>query len=206
MVRNWSKTDTFSEQTPNFAMDTTDVDSSADRAQERFTSHLFAPELKELLPALSGSAIRVSSDTSIWPPTMLFDAVYAGVVMRHFGLKDSDSGFLKKYGDIFYPGGPTKAAHADDKHRRDQDDAAKENIRQSNARRDKRQEARDPKNRGTNNAVDPLDVAMMYRFKAVDPEKVKAYLKECEAVTAERERKGLEEKVNSWRESLAPLN
>ena len=68
-------------QTPNFAIDTTAVDSNADRAQERFTSHRslerrFGP---------SGSAARVPSDMSIWPPAALFDAVYASAVLDHFG-------------------------------------------------------------------------------------------------------------------------
>jgi hypothetical protein len=47
---------------------------------------------------------------------------------------------------------------------------------------------------------------MMYRFQAMEPEKVRDYLKGCEeAAAAAREHKGLEEKVNPWRESLAPL-
>ena len=67
-------------QTPNFAIDTTAVDSNADRAQ-RFTSHRslerrFGPP---------GSAARVPSDMSIWPPAALFDAVYASAVLDHFG-------------------------------------------------------------------------------------------------------------------------
>ena len=45
----------------------------------------------------------------------------------------------------------------------------------------------------------------MYRCLAMEPEKVRAYLKGSEEIVAARERKGLEEKVNSWREFLAPL-
>jgi hypothetical protein len=190
-------------------MDTTDVDSNAGRTQERLTTHLFT-EPEEMLPGLSSlavcipfsSAVRVPSDTSNWPPTVLFDAVYAGAVVEHFGVKVPD--FLKKWGTVFYPGGPTKAAHADDKHRRDQADADKEKHSQLEEGRQRRWEARD-RRRGTHDAIDPLDVAMMYRFKAMEPEKLRAYLKGCEEVAAARERKGLEEKVNSWRETLVPL-
>src|SRR6266850_895477 len=57
----------------------------------------------------------------------------------------------------------------------------------------------------THDAIHPIDVAMMYRFMAMEPENVRAYLKECEEVAAARERKGLDEKVTSWRKSLAPL-
>ena len=182
-------------------MDTTDVDPNANRAQERFTSHLFVQPL-EVFPGLSSSALRVTSDTSIWPPTMLFDAVYAGAVVYHFGLKVPD--FLKKWGDVFYPAGPTNEAHANDKHRRDQADAAEEKYSQQKADRQRCREARDGR-RDTYDAINPLDVAMMYRFKAMGPEKARAYLKRCEEVAAARERKGLEEKVNSWRESLTSL-
>jgi hypothetical protein len=41
---------------------------------------------------------------------------------------------------------------------------------------------------------------------AMEPEDVRAYLKGCEEMQAAGERKALEEKVNSWRESLAPVN
>lgn len=181
-------------------MDTTDVDPNADRAQERFTSHLFVPS-SEVLPGLSSTAVRVPSDTSIWPPTMLFDAVYAGAVVHHFGIKDPD--FLKNWNGAFYPGGgPMNAAEADKRSRSDQADADKKVKDNEINARQKRRQARD-RNREAHDAIHPIDMAMMYRFMFMDPENVRAYQKECEEVTAARERKGLEEKVNSWRKSLA---
>jgi hypothetical protein len=168
-------------------MVTTDVDSNADRAQERLTSHLFDQSLGfERVAGPSGSAVRVPTDTSIWPPAVLFDAVYAGAVVHHFGF--GLAVILEKWGDVFYPVGPTKAAHADDKRRRDQEQRYKRHNRR----------------RSRHNAIDPHDVVMMYRFQAMEPEKVRAYLKGCEEMAAASERKGLEEKVGSWRESLAP--
>jgi hypothetical protein len=181
-------------------MDTTDVDPNADRAQERYTSHAFDPRIMPFAGP-SGSAVRVPSDMSIWPPAVLFDAVYAGAVVRHFGVAVAD--ILKKWGDVFYPGGPTKAALAEDQRRRDGADADKKKYSQQKVDRRQRQEMRDER-RGTHDAIDPLDLVMMYRFKAMEPEKVRAYLKGCEEVAVAREHKGLEEKVNSWRKSLAP--
>jgi len=140
---------------------------------------------------------------SIWPPTALFDAVYAGAVVYHFGIKEPD--FLKNWEGAFYPGGrPMKAAQADDRQRSDQVDADKKAKDDKKDARQKRKEARD-RNRDTHDAIHPIDVAMMYRFMAMEPENVRAYLKECEEVAAARERKGLDEKVTSWRKSLAPL-
>jgi hypothetical protein len=66
LVRNW-QADSFSEQTPNFAMDATDIASNA----ERFTSHL----VDQHVTGPSGSVDRIPSDMSIWPPTALFDLV-----------------------------------------------------------------------------------------------------------------------------------
>ena len=175
-------------------MDTSDVDPNADRAQERFTSHLF-DRAYEPSTGPSGSVVRVPPDMSIWPPTALFDAVYASAVVRHFGAALTE--ILEKW-DVFYPGGPTKAAHIDDKRGHDQADADKENSSGQKVARQRRYERR-----GIHDVVDPHDVAMMYRFLAMEPENVRAYLKGCEEMAAAGERKGLEEKVNSWRESLA---
>ncbi|KAI0289830.1 hypothetical protein BC826DRAFT_970734 [Russula brevipes] len=110
-------------KTPNFAMDTTDVDSSAERAQERLTNHIFDRSL-ESYAGRSGSAVRVPSDMSIWPPATLFDVTYASAVVHHFGTKRMDG--WKVWEDTFYPGGAIKAGRAYDKHRRDQVDADKD--------------------------------------------------------------------------------
>jgi hypothetical protein len=53
-------------------MDTTDVDPNADRAQVRFTSHVFRQDLKRVAGP-SGLAVRVPSDMSICPPAALFE-------------------------------------------------------------------------------------------------------------------------------------
>ena len=178
-------------------MDTTDIDSNADKAQERFTSHFFDRSLERVLPS-SGSAVRVPSDMSDWPPAELFDAVYASTVLRHFGFQVTH--FSEKWGNVFYPSGPMKA---NDRRRHDQADADKENSRQA-VDRQQRYERRDGRRRNRD-AIDPYDLVLMYRCQAMEPEKVRAYLKGSEEIVAARERNGLEEKVNSWRESLAPL-
>ncbi len=102
------RADSFSEQTPNFAMDTTDVDPNADRAQERFTSHFFFTHSVSLA-RYTDSAVRVPSNMSIWPPTALFDAVYASAVLHHFGFTPTH--ISEKWGDVFYPGVSMTSAH-----------------------------------------------------------------------------------------------
>ena len=39
----------------------------------------------------------------------------------------------------------------------------------------------------------------------MEPENVRTYLKGCEEIAAARESKRVEEKLDSWRESLVPL-
>lgn len=181
-------------------MDTTDVDPDADRTEVRFTSHQF----KSLKPVAgpSGSALRVPSDLSCWPPTALFEAVYASAVVHHFGFT-AVTDIPEKWVDVFYPGGLVQAAYADRKSRHDQADKGNSDGQQATQQR--RYERRYRK-RNKHNAVDSHDAFMRYRFKAMGPEKTRTYLKECEEMLAARERKGLEEKVNLWRASLAPLN
>jgi hypothetical protein len=62
----------------------------------------------------------------------------------------------------------------------------------------------DATRRGIHDAINPHDVVMMYRFQAMEPEEVRAYLEGCQEMAAAGERKELEEKADSWRESLAP--
>jgi len=185
-------------------MDTTDVYLNAGRAQERVTTHFF--EFRESLERQagpSGSAVRLPSDMSIWPPAALFDAVYASTVVHHFGV--ALGVILEKWGDVFYPGGPTKPAYADDRRRHGQADGDRESsTKQKIAREQHHERHTSNRERGIRYA-EPCDLVMMYRCQAMDPEEVRAYLRGCEEMAAARERKGLEEKVNYWRESLKPL-
>jgi hypothetical protein len=61
-------------------MDTTDVDLNADRAQERFTTHIFDQPLEQSF-RISGSTVCVPSDMSTWPSSAFFDAIYGSAVM-----------------------------------------------------------------------------------------------------------------------------
>jgi hypothetical protein len=189
-------------------MDTTDVDSNANGAQERFTTHIFSQSHFRMF---SGSPARIPSDMSIWPPSVLLDAVYASAVASNFGPGLAD--VLENWVDVFYPDEPTGATDADDNGGADQVGAAQERPemqrKERHERRNKRQkrEKEKEKRKGkrkerARNAVHPLDLVMMYRFMAMEPENVRAYLRGSEEIAAARERKGLEEKVKSWREGV----
>ncbi|KAI0245053.1 hypothetical protein BJV78DRAFT_1270029 [Lactifluus subvellereus] len=176
-------------KTPNFAMDTTDVDLNADGAEERYTTHVFDhSQWPFAIPP--GSPIQVPSNMSrsTWPPATLFNAVYASAVIYHFGVAMGD--VLKMWGDVFQPGGPTTAAHTDDKHRCNQADADEENYNEQKPVRD------------MHGGFNGFDALMMLPFMMMPAEKVREYLKGHEEMAAVAEREGLEEKVNLWREGV----
>ncbi|KAI0246989.1 hypothetical protein BJV78DRAFT_1249580 [Lactifluus subvellereus] len=178
-------------KTPNFAMDMTDVDLNADGAEERYTTHVFdRSQWPFAIPP--GLPIQVPSNMSAWPPATLFDAVYASAVIYHFGVAMDD--VLKMWGNVFQPGGPTTAAHTDDKHRRNQADADEENYNEQKPARERRYGRR-----GMRGRFDGFDALMMLPFMMMPAEKVREYLKGCEEMAAAAVREGLEEKVNSWR-------
>ena len=97
--------DSANEQTPNFAMTTADVNPTALPTEKACTAHLFllghaerAFLGDETLPL--GSPLRVSN-TPEWPPTILFDAVYAGAVLHHFGTQTLKDEVTVTWKDIY---------------------------------------------------------------------------------------------------------
>lgn len=190
-------------------MTTTDVDPNAGNArEERFTNHVFELSLEGSVGGHSGQAIRVpSNDTekSEWPPTSLFEAIYASTVMYHFGVTPGD--LLNKWDAVFYePGGASNPEQADNQRRHDQDNAEKENRERHREARKRRYNERQQGYRGHRGrragGLDGLDMLTILPFTAMPAEKVRQYLEGCQQVAAAKEQNELEEKVNSWREGL----
>ncbi|KAF8886439.1 hypothetical protein CPB84DRAFT_1837807 [Gymnopilus junonius] len=73
--------------TPNFAMDTADIDPNAPPLEKRYTAHVFKPD-----PALRfESASLQIKGTYNDPPDILFDAVYASALLHQFADGSPDS-------------------------------------------------------------------------------------------------------------------
>ena len=88
-------------------MDTTDIDPTASPTEERCTAQIFwdLPDQLALGDSRlhSGSPLRLSHSPD-WPPAILFDAVYAGVVLHNFGTQElNDMMVTKKWKNTFYP-------------------------------------------------------------------------------------------------------
>ena len=98
------QSDGSDKQTPNFAMETTDIDPNVPTGSERCSAHLFFPDTRFLGDSRlqSGAPLRVAETE--WPPDILFDAVYASTVMHHFATEELNDVF-EGWKDMFYPGG-----------------------------------------------------------------------------------------------------
>ncbi|KDR84566.1 hypothetical protein GALMADRAFT_206130 [Galerina marginata CBS 339.88] len=87
-------------RTPNFAMETTDVDPTAPPTEQRYTTHIFDDHPYppfQLSPSLK--LIGTPDD----PPSIIFEAVYAGSVLQHFGTSVLKNDLSETWKDT-YPG------------------------------------------------------------------------------------------------------
>jgi len=175
-------------------MHTADVDAQADWDEVRFTMHVFRSEV-QTATGLSGQTLRTPADMSTWPPNTLFHAVYARAVVKAFGFELEAT--VENWRNIFYPDGPIEAAHADD-HCLNQ---AKVDKEKKSAEQKAGRQARIDRRDASQDVIDFHDVVMMYRCSAMEPEAVREYVEGCKGMGTV-EHKELEEKVNSWRESL----
>ncbi|KAI0293851.1 hypothetical protein B0F90DRAFT_1760624 [Multifurca ochricompacta] len=86
-------------------MTTEDVDPDESPETLQCTTHLFCPEYRGLLKndrLNTGLALHIA-DSADWPPAIIFDAVYASVVLHHFGTDDFKDALSKFTKDTFYP-------------------------------------------------------------------------------------------------------
>ncbi|KAJ3516063.1 hypothetical protein NLJ89_g1358 [Agrocybe chaxingu] len=184
--------------TPNFAMTTADIDLTAPPAVKACTTHLFQPDEPTLLGGLgappSGSRLRIS-DNPEWPPPILFDAVYAGAVLHHFGTQTLKDEVAATWKDAFYPGGVMTAAHAGCNAITDErPDTAKRTQSQAQERAAHREEAR--------GAPDAFDMLMTLPYIMVPRRELKATLREAEEKAKATEQRRVQEKVRTWRKQL----
>ncbi|KAH9058349.1 hypothetical protein EDB87DRAFT_1578073 [Lactarius vividus] len=97
------------EETPNFAMNTDDVGGPPE--EKRYTAHIIRTGTGRFPPdCVPGSSFQIAESPQS-PLDIIFDAIYAGFVVLHFGtetMKDSTG----KWKDTFYPKGATTQREA----------------------------------------------------------------------------------------------
>jgi len=181
-------------------MTTTDVSPNVGTGGGRLTNHLF--DLSDQPTCgFSGQAIRVPLGVdreSQWPPSSLFDAIYASTIIHQFGVNPED------IFDVFYePDWASRAGQTDDQRRHDQDDATKKDLEKQTAQRNQRHENREQGYRGRRDGCfDSFDVLAALPFTAMPVEKARVYFEGCREMAAAQEHEALDVKVNSWRDEL----
>jgi len=173
--------------TPNFALESNDI--QAGENGQRFTAHVFDESLALGMDVRgnsvpSGSAVRVPDDRSQWPPTVLFDIIYASAVLRHFNALHPD--ILKPWNDEFYPSGQTTAIHTIDPEV-------------------KQKQGRDKRHNRCNPGFGMLDsnaILDLLPYIFIPPKELKKHFEEQHEKMEARERNELEDKINSWRGNM----
>jgi hypothetical protein len=168
-------------------MTMTDVDPNAGNpSDERFTNHIFDLSLRDSCGP-PGQAIHVppnDANKSKWPPSSLFEAIYASTVISHFGVAPED--LFKKWEVMFYPNGASKAGQTDDQCQHGQDNVQKEKLK---GERKQRHDGRQHGYQGHRDGPDGFDMVMMLPFIAMAPEDVRDYFQQCRKIAAAKERK-----------------
>jgi hypothetical protein len=179
-------------------MKTADIDPTAPPAERMCPTHLLQLDKPSLLGGLdappSGSPLRLS-DTPEWPPPILFDAVYAGAVLHHFGTQILKDEAVATWKGTFYPGGVMTTAHVDYKVITNERAAAAEKARNQTQDRKARYEAR--------GGPDTLDMLMTLPYIMVPRNKLPDMLREAKAKAEATEQRRVQEKVDTWMKQIA---
>jgi len=183
-------------------MNTSDVDPTAPPAEKRCTAHLFPSDARpeEVLARetlASGHPLRIS-DSPKWPPAILFDAVYAGAVLHHFGTRTLTDEVAATWKDTFDPGGIMTAADAGYKGITDERAATAERTQDQAQAREARHEARDAARVGP----DTFDMLMILPYIMVPRNELKAMLGEAEEKAAAAAQRRVQEKVDTWMKQI----
>ncbi|KAK2466549.1 hypothetical protein APHAL10511_001411 [Amanita phalloides] len=180
--------------TPNFAMDTTDIEPSASSIQKRYTTHFFKPMYS---PIPFGSPLRMPETASQWPPDIIFDIVYGGAVLCHFATQEVKDMLNSSWKESFYPAGVMAAANAEQKAIEKQPNEAQEKTKKQAEERDECH----ANNKGWQ--ADYADMLMMLPYIMVPRHQLMAVCKEAEEKRAGREQRRVEEKVMAWAKDVS---
>ncbi|KAH9023945.1 hypothetical protein EDB85DRAFT_1988944, partial [Lactarius pseudohatsudake] len=157
--------------TPNFAMNTTDVDPTAPPAQKQCISHLFEPAPPGTIT--SGSTFQIS-DIHRFPPAIIFDTVYAATASWEDTYKAMTVA-------------PTDPRAASDEH-----DTAVESLRS------RMQAQTHEAHYESHCEPDTFDMLAFVPYCMVPPDELRAAMRELRERAEAEERRRVEEQVGEW--------
>jgi len=127
----------------------------------------------------------------------LFDAVYAGAVLHHFGTQTLKDDVAATWKDTFYPDGVMTAADADYKAIMDERAAAAKRAWNQAQERGTRYEAR--------GGPDTLDMLMALPYILVPRNEMQAVLREAKEKAEATEQRHVQEKVDTWMKQITAV-
>jgi hypothetical protein len=198
--------DDFDHQTPNFAMKTNDIDPTASPDEMRCTSHIFKAENAFLLTVYKPGFPLKLTDSLENPPAILFDAVYAGAILHHFGtqvLKDVVSTAWKN--DYYQGKGVTSSAGAEQRKIDDQraalaaktQDEVEERTERC-GRSEDRKSCRLLDTTPSPSGPDSLDMVMMLPYAFLAENERQAFFMRAREKAEAAEKERLQETVGQW--------
>ena len=172
-------------------MTTADVNPPGPPEEKRCTSHALITELSPFLElALKhNTSLRMSEDEN-WPPTILFDGIYAGAVVHHFGTRALRDKVIEKWKTAYYPDRNMTAAERAYKAIVDREAKYKRMTQIQSKTCSWVREARE--------CPDVLDIVMGMPFALVPQIEMDAVMRKAEEAAAAAERKQVQEKVDGW--------
>src|SRR5579863_8306326 len=178
-------------------MNMSDIKSTTPPAEKRCTAHLFWDDKLSLgrdsLPL--GSPLQIS-DSPLWPPAILFDAIYAATVLHHFGTQTLKDEVAASWKHAFDPGGVMTTAQVDYNAITDETAAAAE-------RKLNRAQARKARHDEAHSGPDTFDMLMTLPYIMVPRDELHV-LREAKEKAEVREQRRVHEKVDTWMKQITP--
>ncbi|KAK7690766.1 hypothetical protein QCA50_005865 [Cerrena zonata] len=165
---------------PNFAIQLADIDTPLpDNNADAYIAHAFVPSINIPFGARSpGSLLRIPQDRSQWPPDILFDALYGGVVLQQFGVCKTED-LDKPWEHVYYPNGKI-ASQEFQKILRDAEAEDEDELKEEGYQLDPN---------------DPLDyMTFILPYSAMSPESLQASRRAAE----EKRQQQLHGRVSEW--------
>jgi len=178
-------------------MKSNDVDPGAPPDEKLCTSHIFKPihnrvQRETMNPNSQIQLLDAHKD----PPTIIFDAVYAGAVVHHFGTQALNDVVSNGWKPVFYPDGVTSAAEADQRTIRDARAAADRKREDDAVARTHRRE--DRRIYASPSGPDIFDMLMFLPYALLPKDDVQAMVRRAKEKAEAAERERLQEIVGPW--------
>ncbi|KAI0718599.1 hypothetical protein C8T65DRAFT_638589 [Cerioporus squamosus] len=193
--------------TPNFAMLPSDVPGPGNIPDPivpptRCTVHVFQGNIDlgltprpERVIVESGSPVRIADVD--WPPPVLFDATYASLVLKMFGIRPTVDEIRTVCQDQLTLGVPMGTAGENARRAQQEGNARRSRQRaENNAERAERAPAR-------GSELDAMDLLFLIPYLCIPPESVREYWAVEHAKRELEEKRQSEAKVSEWRDRCA---